>query len=362
MREVPPPIRARRLRALAAAAVTAVIVSGALAACSSSGTSTAASSGGSASSDSGASSSSGSGTVNIKFGDLSPNSTLTPFYVAVDQGFFAKHGLNVTVQKFSGGGATSVAALATGAVQVASGGPTNFIGDMAKKVISGKLFGMTVDAGYDLVTAKGITSISQLKGKNIGVSGINSSDYMFLAATLAHYGISVSDITFVTSGTTSERLIALSSGKINAIADQAAFRPSELAVGNVLLKVEDNPVRLPTVAFYADDSFIKSNPGALKKWIAAMIQAAAWAKQPANEATVVKDCETGSGSTAIQCQQTLAWAKSQHSTDPYTWSSTFGLDTKSLQAAISAVALVIPAAKSLTLADVADTTFAGTAP
>lgn len=359
MREVPRPIRARRLRALAAAAVTAVIVSGALAACGSSGSSTAASSGGS---DSGASSSSGSGTVNITFGDLSPNSTLTPFYVAVDQGFFAKQGLNVTVQKFSGGGATSVAALATGAVQVASGGPTNFIGDMAKTVISGKLFGMTVDAGYDLVTAKGITSISQLKGKNIGVSGVNSSDYMFLAATLAHYGISVSDVTFVTSGTTAERLIALSSGKIDAIADQAAFRPSELAVGNVLLKVEDNPVRLPTVTFYADDSFIKSNPGALKKWIAAMTQAAAWAKQPANEAAVVKDCESGSGSTATQCQQTLAWVKTQGSTDPYTWSSTFGLDTKSVQAAISAVALVIPAAKSLTLADVADTTFAGTAP
>jgi len=347
--------KARRARVLAAAAVTAVLAASTIAACSSSGGSTNASS-------AAAGGSADSGAVNITFGDLSPNSTLTPFYVAVDQGFFKKQGLNVTVQKFSGGGATSVAALATGSVQVASGGPTNFIGDLAKKVISGRLFGMTVDAGYDLVTAKGITSISQLKGKNIGVSGVNSSDYMFLAATLARYGITTSDVTFVTAGTTAERLIALSSGKIDAIADQAAFRPSELAVGNVLLKIEDNPVQLPTVAFYAADSFIKSNPGALKKWIVAMGQAVAWTKQPANEAAVVKDCESGSGSTASQCQQTIAWAKSQSSVDPYTWSSTFGLNTKSLQAAIQAVGLVIPAAKSLTLADVADTTFAGTEP
>ena len=347
------------MRRLGVGAVAAVLASGAIAACGSSGSSSASSS---ATSGSSTNAAANSGAVSINFGDLSPNSTLTPFYVAVDQGFFKKVGLNVTVQKFTGGGATSVAALATGAVQVASGGPTNFIGDMAKSVINGRLFGMTVDSGYDLVVSKGITSISQLKGKTIGVSGINSSDNIFLEATLAHYGISASDVTYITAGTTAERLIALSTGKIQAIADQAAFRPSEIAVGDVLVKAEDNPVQLPTVAFYADESFIKSNPTALKKFIGAVIQAAAWAKQPANEQAAVTDCEQGSGTTAAGCEQTIAWAKSQRSVDPYTWSSTFGLDTKSLQAAIAAVSLVIPQAKSLALNDVADTTFAGTTP
>jgi hypothetical protein len=130
----------------------------------------------------------------------------------------------------------------------------------------------------------------------------------------------------------------------------------------VLIKAEDNPVQLPTVAFYADESFIQSNPNALKKFISAMISAAAWAKQSANEQAVVADCEQGSGTTAAGCEQTIAWAKSQSSAGSYTWSSTFGLDTKSLQAAIQAVSLVIPQAKSLTLNDVADTAFAGTNP
>jgi NitT/TauT family transport system substrate-binding protein len=348
-------IGARQMRRLGVGAVAAVLACGALAACGSSGSS-------SAGNGSGTSAAAGSGTISINFGDLSPNSTLTPFYVAVDQGFFKKVGLNVTVQKFTGGGATSVAALATGAVQVASGGPTNFIGDMAKTVISGRLFGMTVDSGYDLVVSKGITSVSQLKGKTLGVSGINSSDNIFLDATLEHYGISPSDVTFIAAGTTAERLTALSTGKIQAIADQAAFRASELAVGSVLIKAENNPVQLPTVAFYADESFIQSNPNALKKFISAMISAAAWAKQPANEKAAVADCEQGSGTTAAGCEQTIAWAKSQSSAGSYTWSSTFGLDTKSLQAAIQAVSLVIPQAKSLTLNDVADTAFAGTNP
>jgi NitT/TauT family transport system substrate-binding protein len=332
-----------------AAVAAAVLASGAITACSSSGGSS-------------TQAATSSGTVHINFGDLSPNSTLTPFYVAVSQGFFKKAGLDVTVQKFTGGGATSVAALATGSVQVASGGPTNFIGDIAKGVINGKLFGMTVDTGYDLVVAKGITSVSQLKGKTVGVSGVNSSDDIFLDATLKHYGISPSDVTTITAGTTAERLIALSTGKIQVIADQAAFRPSELAVGKVLIKSEDNPVKLPNVAFYADSSFIKSNPAALKKFIGAMVQATAWSKQPANQKAVLADCEQGSGSTATECQQTITWAKSQHSVDPYTWSSTFGLNTKSLQTAIQAVSLVIPPAKSLTVSDVADTAFAGTTP
>lgn len=355
MHNIRGPWGARQVRRLGVAAVAAVLTSGALAACSSSDSSSGAS-------GSGAQAASSSGTVNITFGDLSPNSTLTPFYVAVDQGFFKKVGLNVTVQKFNGGGATSVAALATGAVQVASGGPTNFIGDMAKGVINGKLFGMTVDTGYDLVVSKDITSISQLKGKTVGVSGVNSSDDIFLDATLNHYGISPSDVTTITAGTTAERLIALSTGKIQVIADQAAFRPSELAVGKVLIKAEDNPVKLPTVAFYANSSFIQSNPGALKKFIGAMISATAWAKEPANEKAVVADCEQGSGSTATECEQTITWAKSQSSKDPYTWSATYGLDTASLQNAIQAVSLVIPQAKSLTLSDVADTAFAGTKP
>src|SRR6266700_4201479 len=125
MRDIRGLIRARQMRRLGVGAVAAVLASGAIAACGSPG-------GSSASSGSSANAAASSGTVSINFGDLSPNSTLTPFYVAVDQGFFQKVGLNVTVQKFTGGGATSVAALATGAVQVASGGPTNFIGDMAK--------------------------------------------------------------------------------------------------------------------------------------------------------------------------------------------------------------------------------------
>lgn len=338
--------KARPPRLRAAVTASSAVVCLALAACSGGG--------GSASDSTGS-----GGTTSIKFGDLSPNSSLTPFYVAVYNGFFKKAGLDVTIQKFQGGGSSSTAALATGAVQVASGGSTNFIGNMARKVIGGKLIGETADSQYDVIASKDITDVSQLKGKNIGVSGANSADNIFLRAVLAHYGITDKDVTYITAGPPAARMTALSAGSIQATANISSFRQAELQVGNVLIKAENSPVSVPNVVFWADSSYIKSNPAVLKNFVKTVAQAAAWTLDPANLQGAISACEKGSGSTAEQCQETITTNKSS---GPYTWSKTFALNTKGIQSALSAAALSIPEAKSLKLADVIDTSIAGTTP
>ena len=300
--------------------------------------------------------------MNISFGDLAPNTALTPFYAAAAQGFFKENGLNVTVETFHGGGSTSVAALASGAVEVASGGPTNFIGDLAKGVIKGKLIGESQDSNYDVVTSKDITNISQLKGKVIGVSGADSADEIFLEATLQQDGISPSQVTFLTVGTLAERLTAMETGRIQATADSASYRQSELAVGNVALKAENNPLKVPTVVFYAAQSFIDSNAAALKRFIHAIAEAAKWVETPANKAAATADCEQGSGATAAECSQQIAYAKTTSLAGQWTWSSTFALDQAGIAEASKATAIAIPQASKLTLASLVDTSIAGTQP
>jgi NitT/TauT family transport system substrate-binding protein len=324
-----------------------------VAACSSSASST---------TSSGATASSGSGTVSLTFGDLSPNTNLTPVYAAEDQGLFKAAGLDVTIQKFTGGGASSVAALATGAVQIASGGPTNFVGDMAKKVISGKVFAELLDSNYDIVVPKNITSVAQLKGKVLGVSGANSADAIFLAATLEHYGITPSQVTTITAGTTSERLTALSTGKIQAIADADTERPAEKNVGKVLIPSEDNPIKVPGVTFFASDSYLASSSPTLKRFMAVVDKAVVWVKKPANETTAVSDCEQGSGATAAACQQTIAASKDTSMAGRWTWSATSALNPAGIKEAIAATSILVPQAKSLSLSDVADTSITGTSP
>jgi NitT/TauT family transport system substrate-binding protein len=233
---------------------------------------------------------------------------------------------------------------------------------MAKKVIGGKLFGQTGDRNYDLLVSRTISNVSQLKGAIIGVSGINSADYVFLRATLAQYGISEKDVTYVTAGTIAERLTALSTGKIQAAADASAYRATELTVGNVLLKSEDNPLKVPTVVFWTNADYLKSHADVLKRFIGAVAQAAAWAKQPANQQATIAACEQGSGSTAEQCTQQIEFAKDVARASPYTWSATFAVNSPGIQEAINATALSIPEAKGLTLGDVVDSSIAGTRP
>ncbi len=338
--------RARRLPLLLTVTVT-VTAALTLTACGASGTSE---------------SSSGTSEGRITFGDLSPTTTLTPFYAAVYEGFFKKAGLDVSVEKFTGGGSSSVAALATGAVDVASGGPTNFIGDIAKKAISGKIFAQAAGAQYDVLAAKNITSLSQLKGKTIGVSGGNSADEIYLMAVLSHYGVNPDDVTFVTAGTLAQRFGAISGGTVKATAELNTQRSVEQQVGTVLLKAEDSAVQVPNVTFWASDASLKSRPAALKKMVSVLVTAAKWAAQPANRKAAVADCQKGSGATAASCEETLTVNTDPARAGKWTWSSTWAVDTDGITKAISATAQVIPDAKGLTSADVVDTALTGTRP
>lgn len=310
----------------------------------------------------GSSTSADSSSSKIVFGDLVPNANLTPYYVAADEGFFQKQGLDVTTQKFTGGGSSSVAALATGAVDVAAGGPTNFIGAMAQKVIKGKLFGEVLDANYDVVTSKNITSIQDLAGKVIGVSGANSADQIYINAVLSHYGIDTKSVNYLTAGTPPERLTALSTNKIQAIVESDTVRTSSQQVGNVVLPAEKTPVVIPGVVFYADPSYLSSNAANLKKFVAAIVAATQWIQDPANLTKAVADCVSGSGATSDACKETIQFSLNKKNVGPWTWSSTYALNTQGLQDAIKATAALIPAASSLTLSDVADTSITGTKP
>jgi NitT/TauT family transport system substrate-binding protein len=287
---------------------------------------------------------------------------MIPFYAAVYEGFFKKAGLDVSVEKFTGGGSSSVAALATGAVDVASGGPTNFIGDIAKKAISGKIFAQVAGADYDILAAKSVTGVSQLKGQKIGVSGGNSADEIYLIAALSHYGITPGDVTFVTAGTPAERLSAVSNGTIKATAEADTQRSVEQSVGSIVLKSESSPVQVPGQALWASDSFLKSNSATLKQMTAVLVSATRWVAQSANKKKAVADCQKGTGATAASCAETLAADSGTARAGKWTWSSTWAVDTAGITQAIAATAQAVSEAKSLTSTDVVDTSITGTQP
>lgn len=293
--------------------------------------------------------------INIRVGLGSGVNDATPFFAAYQEGFFKKAGLNVTYTTLAGGGTAMDAAFAGGQIDVGIGNATQFISDDAKKVISGKLIGEFTDRNYAILGAKGITSVSQLAGKTLGVSTLDNGDQMFLEAVLAAKGIDPSSESYLALGAPSSRLSALSLGKIAATESPVTEIPASFK-SDVILSNTQSPVSFVSDAIFATSSFLPDTT-ALHKFISAIDEASEWVR--AHPSAAVKPCEL-SETSAAACASGIQISLDNSESSPYTWSATTALDPVSLTQTLAAIARIVPQAKKLTVADIADTAIAGT--
>ena len=54
------------------------------------------------------------------------------------------------------------------------------MGDIARKVVPGKIIGEITDNNNIILGAVGVTDVRQLKGKVFGVSSFNAGDHLFV--------------------------------------------------------------------------------------------------------------------------------------------------------------------------------------
>ncbi|BBB01346.1 hypothetical protein RVR_8715 [Actinacidiphila reveromycinica] len=297
------------------------------------------------------------GLIKIRVGSSPGNEDATPFFAAQAQGFFKKNGLDVSETDIAGGDTATAAELASKSLDVVIGNASEWIGDIAKKSISGKIIGEYTDQNYVIVARKGITDVSQLKGKTIGISSVGGGDQIYNLAVLSHSGIKSGDIKQLALGGTAARIGALESGRIDATELPTTTVPDELE-SRIILTGAASPVKLISGAIFARQDLIDSQGAALKKFVTAMGQAADWVR--ANPKAAVAACQK-TGSTAASCAKDISIATGPQS-NAYTWSSTCAINLPAVQGTLSAVAALVPQVKGLTEKDVADTSFAGTKP
>jgi NitT/TauT family transport system substrate-binding protein len=298
--------------------------------------------------------------VTISLGELSSAVSHTPIFVAMQEGFFSRAGLDVSMQQLSGGTPAAMAALSTGSVNVMIAGANEFIEYSSRKVISGKIIGEYADATLDIVVAKGIGSIQQLKGRVLGIAGPNSVDQVHFDAVLRHHGLSENDVTFVTSGGPANRLTALSAGAVQAIAVSNSNREMSSKIGSVLLKSNDSPIQVPGGLFFASSDMIAKHKDELKRFIAALGAATAWVR--ANPEAAAADCAKGTGLALDACRSGITALTDRSANSKYTWSSTYAVNTDGIEAALAIEATLNPGTKGLAVVDLVDTSIAGTAP
>jgi hypothetical protein len=173
---------------------------------------------------------------------------------------------------------------------------------------------------------------------------------------LAAKGIDPGAESYLALGAPSSRLSALSLGKIAATESPVTSIPASFK-SEVILSNTQSPVSFVSDAIFASTSFL-SDAFALHKFIAAADQASEWVR--ANPSAAVKACEL-SETSAAACASGIQISLDKSQSSPYTWSATTALNPVSLTQTLSAIARVVPQAKGLTVADIADTSIAGTA-
>ena len=160
-------------------------------------------------------------TVYVGLVSITPSNTAV--LAAAEGGFFKKHGLDVKPLILAGS-STALAAMLSGEVSLISIAGSGLINAHLAGGEVVMVAGMANFAPYDLIVAKDIKKIEDLRGKKVGIARFGGS-----ADFLARWGLEKNglkpgrDVTILQTGGNPERLAAVSQGAIQATLLEQAF-------------------------------------------------------------------------------------------------------------------------------------------
>jgi NitT/TauT family transport system substrate-binding protein len=220
--------------------------------------------------------------VKVKLGSsLSPPSldSLTP-YVAIEQGFFKKLGLDVQVVEFRGD-ATHTKALLAGEIDASINmGATNGI-VAASKGAKLKLFMVpqSVTPYHFVARREAGTTLQALAGKTVAVSSIGAISYHIPRIVFERSGIDPEKMKYIAVGSPADRFKALVAGKIDAtvVTNVEAAKLAQYPDIVVLVQVPKVVPEIPYEFGMAREEYIEKNPDTMYKLTKGLIEANRWA-------------------------------------------------------------------------------------
>ena len=213
-----------------------------------------------------------------------------PFFVAIGQNLFAKHGVEAEVAQFPGG-ARAMQAVLGGSSDVACGYYEHTIQMAAKGakltafVLQARNSGLVL--GVRKALAEQIKGAGDLKGRKIGVSAPGSATHLFAMQLMAKAGLKPTDAAAIGVGTTQTAMSAFERGDIDAL---SLFDPiiADLEARGEIRIIADARDAAGTAAIfggpyasgclYADAAWLPKNEAAVRGCAAAILEAVAFLK------------------------------------------------------------------------------------
>lgn len=221
-----------------------------------------------------------------------------PFFVALGQKLFPKHGIEPEVAQFPGG-ARAMQALLGGSADVVCGYYEHTLQMAAKGaklqafVLQARNSGLVL--GVRRAIAEQVKTPADLKGRKIGVSAPGSATHLFVMQLLAKAGLKPTDAAAIGVGTTQTALAAFRRGEIDGL---SLFDPimSELERGGEVSILADARDSAGTQAvfggpyasgcLYADAGWIARNDAATRGAARAILDALAFLRQATPEQAI----------------------------------------------------------------------------
>jgi NitT/TauT family transport system substrate-binding protein len=207
------------------------------------------------------------------------NFTFLPARVGADRGVFKAEGLDVEVTDF-GGGAKLQQAIISGAIDMTVSAGTDLAfsvkGSPDKAVAA---LGNKPTLGIIVAYDSPLKTIDDLKGKKVGVTTVGSLTEWLMKRLVAQKGWPKDAVTIVPVGSDRQsQAAALTTGQIDGVVAPPAFGVQlEMSKkARILLSGFDIGKDFLGEAIYASNSFIQSNPDAIRRFLKVWFQNIAW--------------------------------------------------------------------------------------
>jgi ABC-type nitrate/sulfonate/bicarbonate transport system substrate-binding protein len=187
------------------------------------------------------------------------NATQAFLWVALDRGFFGKHGLEGELL-YINSGTMNIAALVGGSVQIAGGGPVSIEARLrgVKLTILGNPLPWLAS---NLVVHPDIKAVPDLAGKFAGISRFGSSTDQGFRYLFRKNGLNVDkDLKMLQMGGDSSRVAALKAGTIQYTFLGAAATDNARALGfRVLATAQQMAIPFPWTSVVVDESWLNKS-------------------------------------------------------------------------------------------------------
>jgi ABC-type nitrate/sulfonate/bicarbonate transport system substrate-binding protein len=217
-------------------------------------------------------------------------------FVAMDQGFFRRYGLDLTFVHVRSG-PVGMAALAAGESQLHEGSVTGAVlGSAAEGTDLVFVAGMINKLIGNIMASPKIKTPADLKGKVIGVTSMSGGSWMFTTLALEYWGLDAKrdGISFRVLGDESVRSQALLNDTIAATHLGYTFSAPLKSRGLTnLADLAQLPIPFQSTGVMTKRSFINSSPEIVENVLRGVVDSMAFIALPENKPAVLKSLAKG---------------------------------------------------------------------